>query len=71
MTSLCQMLEKQELRKKLMKTKCLSDIKKHGFPYKCVDTWNAFKKKLLKAKYINEFKVRLPKVIGREKTLQI
>lgn len=41
--------------KKLMKRRCLRDIKKHGFPYRCGNTWNDLEKEKVEAKNVHEF----------------
>lgn len=46
-------------RKKLRKTRCLRDIKKHSFPHRCIETWNDLKKEKVQTKTIHEIKAKL------------
>ena len=54
--------------KKLKKTRCLRSIKKHGFPYRCIDTWNGLEKDILNARNIHEFKDKLDNSRYRDRT---
>lgn len=43
--------------KKLIKTRCLTDIRKHSFPDRYVNTWNELEKEKIKAKSVHDFEV--------------
>ena len=47
--------------KKLMKTRCVKDVKKYSFPYRCIDTWNALDDETVHAKTVSKFKEILDK----------
>ena len=47
--------------KKLMKTRCVRDVKKYSFPYCCVYSWNALDSDIVNAKTVSRFKEVLDK----------
>jgi hypothetical protein len=47
--------------KKLMKSRCVKDVKKYSFPYHCIDTWNALDDETVHAKTVSKFKEILDK----------
>ena len=45
--------------KKLKKSTCRRDIKKHSFPQRCIETWNGLDKEIVNAETIHDFKEKL------------
>ena len=47
--------------KKLMKGRCVKDVKKHSFPQRCVETWNGLSEDVVSAPSVQSFKEKLDK----------
>ena len=47
--------------KKLMKGRCMKDVKKHSFPQRCVETWNGLSEDVVSAPSVHSFKEKLDK----------
>jgi len=56
--------------KKLRKTRCLKDVKKYSFPYRCADLWNSLDKAIVSSKSLHEFKTKLDRARPRDRTLR-
>ena len=48
-------------RFKLKKTRCLKDVKKDSFPYRCIDVWNGLDEEVVDAANVHTFKSRYDK----------
>lgn len=56
-------------RRKIKKTRCLSDIKKYSFPHRTIDIWNDLKEEVVMAKNVHMFKDKLDKYGYGDRTI--
>ena len=47
--------------KKLMKGRCLRDVKKYSFPQRCIEAWNNLSEDVVSATSVHSFKEKLDK----------
>lgn len=56
--------------KRIKKTRCLKDIKKYTFPYRCVEEWNRLDREIVEAVSIQSFKEKLDKYRNGDRTVR-
>ena len=55
--------------RKIIKEQCLRDVKKHSFPYRAVDAWNALSEEVVSAANVHIFKDKLDKLRDGDRTV--